>query len=119
MPAEFQAAPIEVHQPQSVAGTEVSRALLACLVLSKELLPGLITSGLRHSPASINVMGGKRNGIRGTAAGWGLWSAYDSSAGYWLIELLDGYRAVCFRFFKKQTFWRVNCAINRSGFVAR
>ena len=67
----------------------------------------------------INVMGGKRNGIRGTAAGWGLWSAYDSSAGYWLIELLDGYRAVCFRFFKKQTFWRVNCAINRSGFVAR
>ena len=28
---------------------------------------------------SINVVGGKRNGIRGTAAGWGLWSAYIQS----------------------------------------
>ena len=30
--------------------------------------------------SSINVMGGKRNGIRGTAAGWGLWSAYVKAA---------------------------------------
>jgi hypothetical protein len=36
-----------------------------------------MTADFRHSPTSINVMGGKRNGIRGTAAGWGLWSAYE------------------------------------------
>ena len=56
MPAEHQAAPIEAHQPQSAAGTEVSRALLACLVLGKKFLPGLTASDLRHLPTSINAM---------------------------------------------------------------
>ena len=67
-PAALQAASIEVRQPQAVAGTEVTRTLRACLA-PKKRLPGFMIADLRHSRPYINVMDGKRNGIRGAAAG--------------------------------------------------
>ena len=63
MPAELQAAPIEVLKPQAVPDTEVVRTLLACLVLGKERLLGFMTTDLRHHLTSIHAMDRSVSGL--------------------------------------------------------